>query len=215
MSDGPPRLRSRLPSAAVALLTAAFIALLVYGVTTRAPDRGIDQSLADSKAAPAAPLALPLLAAGDESDRRAAEVSRAAADGTLRLDELSGPLVLNFWASWCQPCATEAPVLERGWNRNRSVHFLGVNQQDLTGDARKFLGRHRITFPSVRDKGNGTGRSWGITGLPETFFLDPNGRVVGHVIGALDDDRLADGIAAARSGRILGGVRGGDRRSLR
>lgn len=215
MNEPPPRSRSRLSVAAVVSLTAAFIALLVYGVTTRAPDRSIDQSLADSKAAPAAPLALPLLAAGDEGDRRAAAMARAAADGTLRLDELSGPLVLNFWASWCQPCVTEAPVLERGWKRHRSVLFLGVNQQDLTDDARRFLERHRITFPSVRDKGNGTGRSWGITGLPETFFLARGGKVVGHVIGALDDEQLADGIAAARSGRILGGVRGGDRRSLR
>lgn len=207
--------RTSLPSVAFVVLASAFMALLVYGLTTRAPSASIDQSLADSKAAPAAPLALPLLAPGDRSDRRAVRVSRAAADGTLRLDELEGPVVLNFWASWCQPCAVEAPVLERGWKRNKDVHFLGVDQQDLTDNAREFLERHRVTYPSVRDKTDATGRAWGITGLPETFFLDARGRVVGHVIGALDDEGLDAGIRAAREARILGGVRGGDRRSLR
>lgn len=207
--------RSRLPSAVVVLVAAAFFALLAYGLFTSAPSESIDQSLADAKAAPAAPLALPLLAAGDRSDPRAVRVSRAATDGTVRLEELDGPLVLNFWASWCQPCAVEAPVLERGWKRNTDVQFLGVNQLDLTGDARKFLKRHRVTFPSVRDKGDGTSRSWGVTGLPETFFLDATGRVVGHVVGAMDDQQLAAGIRAAIDGQILGGVRGGDRRSIR
>lgn len=207
--------RSRVPAAAVVLLCGAFFAVLVYGLTTRAPDGGIDQSLADARAAVAGPLALPLLATGDRSDRRALRMSRAAADGTLRLDEIRGPLVLNFWASWCQPCAVEAPVLERGWKRNTGVYFLGVNHLDVTDDARAFLERHRVTFPSVRDKTDATGRAWGITGLPETFFLDARGRVVGHVSGALDDESLAAGIRAAQEGRILGGVRGGDRRSLR
>ena len=215
MNEARSSFRGWLSSAAVVVLTAALIALLVYGVTTRAPDASIDQSLADAKSAPAAPLELPLLAAGDRSDQRAVQVSRAAADGAVRLDELTGPLVLNFWASWCQPCAVEAPVLERGWKLNKGVQFLGVNHQDLSDDARDFLERHRLTFPSVRDKTNGTGRSWGITGLPETFFLDADGRVVGHVIGAVDDERLEAGISAAREGRILSGVRGGARRALR
>ena len=214
MNETRSSLRSRLLAAAVVLVAGAFLALLVYGLTTRAPSTSIDQTLAEAKAAPPAPLALPLLAAGDRSDPRAARMSRAAADGTVRLAELDGPMVLNFWASWCQPCAVEAPVLERGWRRNTAVQFVGVNQLDLTGDAREFLKRHGVTFPSVRDKGDGTGRSWGITGLPETFFLDARHRVVGHVIGALDDKQLAAGIRAATDGRILGGVRGGGRRSL-
>lgn len=215
MSEPARKRKSRLAPVLTSLATVAFIALLVYGVTARAPNTSIDQRLADSKAAEPPPLALPLLAAGDPDDPRTAKVARATADERARLDELEGPIVLNFWASWCAPCATEAPVLERAWKRHRNVLFLGVNQQDLTGDARDFLARHDVTFPSVRDRTDQTGRSWGLTGLPETFFLDARGKVVGHVIGAVDADKLEAGIRAARTGRILGDVRGGDRRPTR
>ena len=200
---------------AVGLATAAFVALLVYGVTARAPNGSIDQELADSKPADPAPLSLPLLAPGDASDPRATAVVRASADERVRLDELDGPIVLNFWASWCQPCIAEARVLESAWERSRDVLFLGVNQQDLTDDALGFVERQEVSFPSVRDKTDATGRAWGLTGLPETFFIDRDGRVVGHVIGAIDEKRLAAGLDAARSGRILGEIEGGERRSTR
>ena len=215
MSDPGGKQRSRIAPVLFALATVAFLALLVYGVTARSPDTSIDQRLADSEPAPAPPLALPLLEAGDDSDPRVAMVERAAADGRVRLEELEGPIVLNFWASWCTPCADEAPVLEAAWKRSRDVLFLGVNQQDVTDDARDFLDRHGVSFPSVRDGSDTTGRSWGITGLPETFFLDKRGEVVGHVIGAVDAGKLAAGVRAARQGRILGEVRGGDRRAVR
>ena len=215
MSSSGRKKRFRVAPVAAAIATAAFLALLVYGVTARSPDERIDQQLADGHAAEAPPLALPLFATGDPRDPRSAKVERAGADGQLRLDELEGPIVLNFWASWCVPCAAEAPILEAAWKRYRDVLFLGMNQQDLTGDAGDFLERHDISFPSVRDRGDFTGRAWGVTGLPETFFLDRPGMVVGHVIGALDAEKLAAGVQAARDGRILGGVRGGDRRPVR
>ena len=215
MSDSPRKQRSRIAPILTVVATAAFLSLLVYGVTARSPDERIDQRLADSKAATAPPLALPLLEAGDKGDPRTAMVQRAGADGQVRLDELEGPIVLNFWASWCTPCADEAPVLEAAWKRAPDVVFLGVNQQDVTDDGRAFLERHGVSFPSVRDRGNGTGRSWGLTGLPETFFIDRRGLVVGHVIGAVDGGKLAAGVRAARDGRILGGLRGGDRRAVR
>lgn len=215
MSDPVGRRKSRLAPILTSVATVAFVGLLVYGVTARSPDTTIDQRLADSEAAEPPPLSLPLLAEGDTNDPRTAKVVRAAADDRVRIDELRGPIVLNFWASWCAPCAVEAPVLERAWERNEDVLFLGVNQQDLTDDGRAFLERHEVTFPSVRDRTDATGRSWGLTGLPETFFLDGRGRVVGHVIGAVDDEKLTAGVRAARDGRILGGLRGGDRRPVR
>lgn len=215
MSSSQRKERSGVAPIVTAVATAAFLALLVYGVTARSPDERIDQQLADSRAAEAPPLALPLFASGDQRDPRAAKVERAGADGQVQLEELEGPIVLNFWASWCVPCADEAPILEGAWKRADDVLFLGVNQQDLTDDAGDFLERHDISFPSVRDRGDFTSRSWGVTGLPETFFLDRRGMVVGHVIGAVDAEQLAAGVQAARSGRILGGVRGGDRRPVR
>ena len=215
MNESRPAARSRVAPAAAALATIAFLALLVYGVTARAPDGSIDQALADSKPADPGPLSLPLLAPGDTGDPRATAVVLAAGDELVRLDELDGPIVLNFWASWCQPCIAEARVLESAWQGSRDVLFLGVNQQDLTDDALGFIERQRVTFPSVRDKTDATGRAWGLTGLPETFFIDRDRQVVGHVIGAIDEERLAAGLDAARSGRILGEIEGGARRSTR
>jgi cytochrome c biogenesis protein CcmG/thiol:disulfide interchange protein DsbE len=95
------------------------------------------------------------------------------------------------------------------------VLFVGVDVQDATEDARAFIADFDLTFPHVRDPGNETQRAWGATGLPETYFISREGRVVGHVIGAVDAAMLRDGVAAARAGRPLGTTRGGEQRPTR
>lgn len=85
--------------------------------------------------------------------------------------------------------------------------------QDVTGDARGFLSEFGATYPSVRDRSDEVARDWGVTGLPETFFIDRRGRVVGRVIGAVSERQLRDGVLAARRGVPLGARQGGDRRS--
>ena len=195
-----------------------FVALLVYGLLTAAPKTGIDDDLAEARAAPSPPFELPVLQRGNPGPRLAADMRSATADGTVALSELAGrPTVLNFWASWCVPCQQEAPVLERAWRRWRGagVAFLGLNMQDVTDDAREFMRRFANTYLNVRDKSNGVARTWGVTGLPETFFITRRGAVVGHVIGVISERQLRDGIAAARTGRPLGALDGGDRRSTR
>ena len=84
--------------------------------------------------------------------------------------------------------------------------------QDITDDAHAFVRDAGVTYPSLRDRSNGVAHRWGVTGLPETFFVSAQGRVVGHVIGAVSPGQLADGIAAARAGRAQGVQSGGDRR---
>ena len=103
--------------------------------------------------------------------------------GNLSLASLRGKVVvLNFWASWCDPCKGEAPVLAELSDRYRSrgVTILGVDEQDLTGDGRAFVARYHLHYPVVRDSSGGVESKWGLTALPETFILDRQGHVLDH-----------------------------------
>ena len=119
---------------------------------------------------------------------------RLAGPGKVSLASYRGkPVVLNFWASWCEPCKSEAAVLERDWTsyRNRGVVFLGVDYHDLASDARRFVSAHALTFTMLQDgSGSVTGR-YGISQVPETYVLDRQGRVVAHLAGPITDPGFA------------------------
>jgi cytochrome c biogenesis protein CcmG/thiol:disulfide interchange protein DsbE len=96
--------------------------------------------------------------------------------------------VINFWASWCKPCEEEVPLLEQVWQEHRDdgLVVVGVDSQDFTGDARRFAERNGITYPLVHDGPGDVMRRYDLTGLPETYFLDRQGRLVcGHIIGGI------------------------------
>jgi cytochrome c biogenesis protein CcmG/thiol:disulfide interchange protein DsbE len=208
----PLRLAGRI---AAALVGAAFVALLVYGLATKSPDRTVDDGLRKSGSVAAPALNQPVLERGELGEPLQTRLGSVFAGRTVALQQLRGtPVVLNFWASWCDPCRAEAPVLRRTWSRERArgVLFLGLNMQDITDDAHAFTRAAGVTYPSLRDRSNGVAHRWGVTGLPETFFISAQGRVVGHVIGAVSPAQLAAGIAAARAGRALGVESGGKRR---
>ena len=197
---------------AVIGLVGLFIALLVYGLESRGPDDAIDGALTEGRAATAPAFTLEVLDQGTIPPRLSGPLGGALADGRLSLAELRGtPVVLNLWASWCTPCREEAPRLQKGWERwgPRGVAYLGLNIQDLRGDARGFSQKFGITHPSVRDARRGVADSYGATGIPETFFVDARGRVVGHVIGVVSERELAAGARAAQEGRVVGTVTGG------
>jgi cytochrome c biogenesis protein CcmG/thiol:disulfide interchange protein DsbE len=126
--------------------------------------------------------------------------SRVDTTGTLSLASLRGKVVvLNFWQSYCAPCTHEARLLadtSRSWS-GKDVVFVGVDEQDLRGPALKFMRRFNITYPIVADDLGLTGH-YGVTGYPETFFIDPHGRVVSpHIVGPATQKQLEDGIKRA------------------
>jgi cytochrome c biogenesis protein CcmG/thiol:disulfide interchange protein DsbE len=108
--------------------------------------------------------------------------------GTLALADLRGKAVaVNFWASWCDPCKDESPYLERVWLRFRKqgLVVLGVDANDFRSDARGFMRRYGLTYPVVYDGPGKTLKHYGVTGFPETFVLDRDGRVVEAFVGAI------------------------------
>jgi cytochrome c biogenesis protein CcmG/thiol:disulfide interchange protein DsbE len=121
---------------------------------------------------------------------------RALTDGRLDIAELRGrPVVLNFWASWCIPCRDEAPILNASARAHAGdVVFLGVNVQDLKSDALAFSREFDTPYVSVRDRGNRTYEDYGLTGVPETYYLDARGRIVAHSPGAISRDSLERGV---------------------
>jgi cytochrome c biogenesis protein CcmG/thiol:disulfide interchange protein DsbE len=128
-------------------------------------------------------------------------LERLDGEGELALESLRGKaVVLNFWASWCGPCREEMPVLQAGWERwqDEDVAFVGIDVKDFRGDARAFLDEYGVTYPNVYDgKGSMVGR-YGVTGFPETYFIDADGDVVYRIAGpVLDEQELDEAIERA------------------
>ena len=165
----------------ITLAAVALVALLTYGVASTGPDTSIDEQLL----------------AGERVEAPVKDLPRLGAGGTGSLADHRGKVVvLNIWASWCPPCRSEMPLLQRTHEKitPQGGLVLGIDTQDATEDALAFLRERKITFASLRDRDREYGRSLGVSVYPETFLIDRDGKIAamrrGPVTQAWLDEHL-------------------------
>lgn len=163
------RRRNILIFCVVSLLNVGLLALLLTQLLTPVPHSGSDPLVGH----PAPNFSLAML-------------RPRAGKSLLSLSNFEGkPIVLNFWASWCEPCKEEAPLLESTWNQmqaqGKDVIFLGIDFQDANKDGISFLQLYSITYPTVLDAGGSVSIKYSVTALPQTIFINRNGTVMSRV----------------------------------
>jgi cytochrome c biogenesis protein CcmG, thiol:disulfide interchange protein DsbE len=172
----------------VSVAGACLVGLLIYGVSAQSASRTLDEQVAKGQRPPApeATHALPMLT-------RPTTASLASFRGKV--------VVLNFWASWCEPCQVEAPLLERTQaqlERHRGT-VLGVTYLDASPDSLGFVRRYHLSYPNLRDDNGVFAHSYGTDKLPESFIIDREGRVVAISRGEIEQRFLNRAIALAQS----------------
>jgi cytochrome c biogenesis protein CcmG/thiol:disulfide interchange protein DsbE len=178
-------------------VVAGILGLLVWATLSAGGGSSLVSRIAAGEAPSAPSFSLEVL--WPRAETWPAATRRRLADGRVDLSELRGrPVVINFWASWCIPCRDEAPILNASARAHAGdVVFLGIDVQDLRRDALAFSREFDTPYVSVRDRGNSTYEDYGLTGVPETYYLDAGGRIVAHAPGPISRATLEQGIAQA------------------
>jgi cytochrome c biogenesis protein CcmG/thiol:disulfide interchange protein DsbE len=157
----------------LSIAATALVALLSYGVVSNGPDTSIDESVA----------------AGKRVEAPVSDLRRLGDEGSGSLAEHKGKVVvLNFWASWCDPCRSEMPLLQRTHERieGQDALVLGIDSQDASDAAVKFLRDNKIHFSSLRDRDGEYANDLGVALLPETFLIDREGKIAALRRGPVD-----------------------------
>lgn len=170
--------RKRSPWTYLALAgVVALIALLVYGVAIKSGGNKFDNAVA----------------AGQRLPAPVRQVRVLNDSGTKSIADFRGKVVLlNFWASWCEPCKAESPAIEKAYAKyaRDGLVVLGANVDDLSKDANEFYVKYHLTYPILRYSSTDATKDFGTKRLPETFVIDRNGDVATLRRGQIDEQWL-------------------------
>jgi len=166
-------------------IVSAVVALCVAGSLTAVVVASSASGQAAPPADPPAPaFSLPALSSSGQ------QVSLAGYRGK--------PLIVNFFASWCDPCKQETPLLARFYRTEHGkVAIVGLDENDLRGNALSFTHAYGVGYPVGFDPATIAASAYGVIALPQTFFLDARHRIVDHIFGAVTLADLSKGIALA------------------
>lgn len=174
--------RKRSPFAIpVFIAVAALLALLTYGVVVKQGGNEYDNAVA----------------AGERLPATVREVRVLNSDEKVSLEDYRGKVVLlNFWASWCEPCKDESPAIERAYQKYKDQGFvvLGADVDDLSSDANEFIKENKLTYPIVRYTSADATKDFGTKRMPESFLIDREGNVVALQRYQIDDEWLEENI---------------------
>jgi thiol-disulfide isomerase/thioredoxin len=165
-------------SVAVVIAAVAVVGLLAYGLAKKGGSA---------------------VAVGDRIPAASTDLPHLDGHGAGSIADYQGRWVLvNVWASWCTPCRTESPALERFYDAHRGRDFaiLGIDTNDISEDGVNFVKRYDITYPQLHDgSGDFAKDDLGTTGVPESFLVNPKGRLILHSLGPVTDRYLEQVVA--------------------
>lgn len=136
----------------------------------------------------------------------------------ISLNDLRGKAVfLNFWASWCAPCRVEARDLEAAWQqlKDKNIVFLGIDLQDSERNAIDFLKEYNVTYPNGQDASGKIAVDYGVWGIPESFFIDPQGQITYKHVGGIRAATVSAKLEEARRGIVTAQEGKGEVQSVR
>lgn len=158
------------------ILTVLIIALLAYTLWNGLLEKGDIQTPSQLVGKPAPGFAL-----------------KSFSGEKVRLSDFRGKtLLVNFWASWCHPCREEAPELERAYMSlsGNQVEFIGINIMDDRKNAEEYVKSFGGSFVNIYDPENRVHLEYGVGGVPETFFVNPEGIITGKHRGPLTEKMI-------------------------
>ena len=171
------------------------VALLVVGTLTACTGGGADPG------PPSTPSPTPAIVVADGAGLPSTVAELPVIDAP-RFDELversrGTPLVVNFWATWCEPCEREMPLLAAAAREHRTeIQFVGIDILDAREPAQEFLARYEVPYPNLFDASGETRDAVGSLGQPVTVFWDADGSIVAKVDGEISEAELAEHLRA-------------------